>query len=1235
MSSSPASPTEGQTPAFPQEFSESAPGSDALSSNVSREKNLDVSVAFDAHKRRKISVDIPRSTLTGPRSQHDGFPPPFPRAVERFAVSSLMAVAEAQGASATEGFVEFDLDDFSFYITQEPDALGEVRYGCDMRPLQHLSTKNGAGELYVDGVLGLGATKYYIAKVKVTGLPIGNYGAEFSTVRDTIWVRSAYNSKTELYYRLKKPSIEYARYHEPFLWIADLAKHVVDYCTSEMLKDRQVGLYSFRRNFSHWLSKTHGKSQRFLKWRRQYPRQDFRTAVMANADFIWKEVHGVSDRKVAELQLFREMMCQLYTTTPSLTTEKIIAGKETAPPTIVTPYIKECFSHMVIGKMLKLVGEDAQAEDTQAKEANAAHRAQPSPIPVIQSNLDVSKIRVGDTISTPRDDGETTDTKWRAMASKGSVVDSRWFGLVQKIHISKKGQRSFDVTWFYRPVETPCCLMKYPWPNELFISDHCTCGKASERVKEEQVLAVHDVDWFGDPENTSGDFLVRQTYMVDDRRWVTLNKSHMTCTHERVQLGYKAGDTVLASPNDDDIATPFEIIKIFKQGQSIFVRLRELISRRIVDPSLRDAAPNELVYTNQFVVTKLDDILGKCTVRFFRPGEPVPSPYNRGGTGNLFFITHRLVRLDDKEDIVPFDYQFPSSLRQGFNPEQCITKLKGLDLFCGAGNFGRGLEDGGVVDMCWANDIWDKAIHTYMANTNEQTTNPFLGSVDDLLRAAIEGKFAKNVPQKGEVEFISAGSPCPGFSLLTQDKTTLAQVKNQSLVASFASFVDFYRPKYGVLENVSGIVSNRHNRQEDILSQLFCAIVGMGYQAQLILGDAWSHGAPQTRTRVFLYFAAPGHQLPEAPMLSHSHFRRVKSRGLGELVNGEPFVRRSFLKTALKYVSAAEGTADLPAIQDGKADACVAFPDHRVTYGMTDRILRQIKAIPTHPFGQNFAKAWQQGKGAMLPGDRELFPSAPSTRTSPIAQGWSRVNPHELFQTVTTKSQPTDARTGSGLHWFEDRPLSTMEVRRAQGFLDEEVLVGGLHDQWKLVGNSVARQMALALGLKFREAWLGSLCDDVAVEKRGPREAVTSSLAHSQNRSIGVDVSGSTPAWDSPSLSEDDERVEGREVKAATGGVLDDKPLKQAITTVFRKRRLSVVITEVRANVKRVYGGSRASPETAVAIDDTDTDFDMGSPVEHGSASTTPGPDTTPSRVPRGTAVVRLDQLDEGCDAVV
>lgn len=80
----------------------------------------------------------------------------------------------------------------------------------------------------------------------------------------------------------------------------------------------------------------------------------------------------------------------------------------------------------------------------------------------------------------------------------------------------------------------------------------------------------------------------------------------------------------------------------------------------------------------------------------------------------------------------------------------------------------------------------------------------FFGSVDDLLNAAIRGnpRALRAVPLPGDIDFISAGSPCQGFSLLNTNKNNEKSMKNQSLVASVAAYIDVYRPRYALLENV-------------------------------------------------------------------------------------------------------------------------------------------------------------------------------------------------------------------------------------------------------------------------------------------------------------------------------------------------------------------------------------------------------------------------------------------------
>ncbi|KAM7204624.1 hypothetical protein V8F33_001588 [Rhypophila sp. PSN 637] len=1030
--------------------------------------------------RTNISVDLPQSSLVTPRPHYHGFIPPAPLIGEREALAALMEALERQGDKQNEDFIEFDLDQFAFYINSD-------MYPLEMRPLHNLSTKNGHGSLYFDGILSHGDLKFYLRKVEVIGLPIGNYGVSNHSVVGHIWVRSRRNAQTEIYYRLKKPAIEYSRYHTPFLWIADLAKHVVDFCSWMLERKQQITIMAFQEKFIKWALKAHGTSQSFRQWRQKHSGDDFRTSV-------------------------------------------------------------------------------------------------------------------GDTISTPRDHEDITDTKWERMSSKDGVEDERWFGLVQRVHTDpRNGSKSFDVTWFYRPVETPCCMMRYPWPNELFLSDHCTCEEGpSARVKGREILATHSVDWFGDPSNPKGEFVVRQLYVVQKRRWITLSQSHLRCKHDPLPFPFRVGDTVLVSINASEaepvpLLETCEVVKIFKQEQMRFVRLRKLVRRKDVDPRAQDAAPNELVYTNRLVVKKALRIVGKCCVRFVRPNAPIPVPYNKGGTGNMFFITTQLKTSDDGVSTCdPFDGEFPTTLRQGFDPDHNrAPKLRGLDLFCGSGNFGRGLEEGGVVEMRWANDIWDKAIHTYMANCpTPETTRPFLGSVDDLLELAMEGKFADNVPRPGEVDFISGGSPCPGFSRLTADKTTLTQVKNQSLVASFASFVDFYRPQYGILENVCTIVQSNENRKQDVLSQLFCALVGLGYQAQLIMGDAWSHGAPQSRSRVFLYFAAPGLSLPEAPRPSHSHVPRAKNHALGKMCNGEPFVSRMFGPTPFTYVSAAESTADLPPIYDSTPDSCIPFPDHRLSVGPTYERRREFALIPTHPSGLGFAKAWNQGKGVMTPAERDFFPPDGAERVNPISAGWSRVRPNDIFGTVTTACNPTDSRLGAGLHWAEDRPLSIQEVRRAQGFPDEEVLVGNRTHQWKLVGNSVARQLAIALGLQFREAWLGSLYDDSWIGVK---------------TCVGADV---------PTL---------REVTPATMASNSSTATPRSGSSRGTKRVLTSLLNEmhVRETKRRCRDGTELATSTA-------NSFDGESPAV---ASTPTGESLDEEGfAPRGFAMV--NPLDEGRPAL-
>lgn len=1063
----------------------------------------------------RFVVELPQSTLTNPRSLYEGFVAPAPVARESEAVEALLELCGHQGS---DEYVEFSLSNFTIYV----DA---AIYPCEMRPLHHLSTRAASNKFYFDGVLSVGQTQFFVKKVPFRELPIGNYDddeATNHTVGDQIWIRSDLNQKKEIYYRLETPSIEYIRFFHPFVWIADLAKHVIDYCSHHGKSRRQIGLHHFKDQFGKFLCGRHATSEVFRQWYKANGSHDFRAPLAATIDFIWKEAVGVLGKQAASRHHFwseikggyYKPMCGSIVPTPL---DKDVEGEDSStetpqkstphrskprlhagadiPQTVVTPYIYDLFGHMGFDNIMK---STAPSEDVQRAQREQIRQTssvlQTSHWGATQSRHEglVASIQVGDVISTPPDE-EETGTEWKRETSKHDKdLEHVWYGLVQQVHASGR-KRSFDVIWMYQPRDTPCGLMKYPWSNELFLSNSCTCDTA--RVDENDVLATHRVAWFGQPvTDGSAEFFVRQTYNALENCWVSLQENHLTCAHRKdtgTEPEYSSGQTVLANMPNSSRLDVFVVESIHTKSRKRWARLRRLLRRN--EEETGTFPPNELVYSEQFVEADLETIVRRCLVRAFLPDEKVPVPFNRNGTGDVFFLTHRQELDAEEVRYVPVRDLRALQFRQSRDLSRIPArrKLRGLDLFCGGGNFGRGIEDGGAVRMSWANDLSPNALHTYMANCNAKTCKPYLGSIDDLLQQALKGN--NQMPRPGQVQFISGGSPCQGFSRLTakEDLKSKHQEKNRSLVASFASFVDLFRPQYGLLENVHSIVKSQGNREECFFSQLICAIVGLGYQVRIIYADAWSYGSPQSRERVFLSFAAPGVTMPKPPALTHSHPPRINLKGIGLMSNGKPFGKRTTVPTPFKFVSASEAAGDLPDIRDAKADYCVGFPDHRISVGYTVRTRQQLRKIPIQPYGMSFdtcAYGYVDECGKRHPGSlsasdiADFFPSrsdgVASHRTDRGGKGWGRVHPKGLFRTVVTCCGPTDRRTGTVNHWQQPRPLTVLEARRAQGFPDEDIILGKASDQWRIVGNSVARQVALALGLAISEAWLDNLYDE-------------------------------------------------------------------------------------------------------------------------------------------------------------
>jgi DNA (cytosine-5)-methyltransferase 1 len=885
-------------------------------------------------------------------------------------------------------------------------------------------------------------------------------------MRDHIYVQSIAASQLrkngghDVYYRLREPSPEYARFYIPFLWIVTFTKHFIEFL---IYREQDVRLEDFRQGFSVWLQRTYS-TEELHSWQMQYSGQDFRRHVNAHVEFLWKECYGLvkGDPSLGLLDH------PLWTLVGPKDLDAIPAQPIVETGTIVTPFAAQCFSTSYFSKILEVRQiEDLKlaarvelrksklgltpgtfhndANDDSRGNAGASH----CPIPLLQKADHVVK---GDVVALrPEDSGS-----WKSTVPV-------WYAYVQDIR-----EHRLDILWLYQPSDTTLGNARYPFPNELFMSDNCGCDRSSTRdsIDIDQVLGIAHISWFPDfPAETDGLF-IRRKYRTQSHDFVMLHEGPYQCdcgrqtALERCRSEFAIGDTVLIS---SPFSSRLECAQILgfdeNEGSSSGQVLYRIFGRR--QERHPAARPNEVVPEQTVLRCSPNRVERRCHIRTF--GKLVPSPYNRDGTGDLFYV----LKDNSKSDLPPW--------KEGWDPTALATypPLTGLGLFVGGGGLDRGLEDGGAVAFSHAVEWGPNALHTYLANARHPV-ECFLGSVNDYLAQALKGgSMSSLIASPGEIDVIGAGSPCQAFSRMQLNPYNMQSIRNASMVASLISFADLYAPEYLILENVLGMCSSTGPAQ-GLLQQIMAGLVGLGYQLQTFLGDAWSCGSSQGRSRVFVVASAPGLTPFEPLARTHSHPRLDSNRAqaLGKLSNGLSFGDRMTGPTPFEGHTAGEAVADLPFIGDGIVHICPEFPDHRLSVVSNARHRKRIEAVPLFPRGVGLLYAYSHG---LLSGEpKDFYERGTEFRRAKNSKIYSRIDPDGHFPTILTAFSATDAITGRILHWDQNRMLTVQEARRAQGWPDEEVLIGPPAKQLHIVGNCVDRKVSLALGRCLHTSWTSS-----------------------------------------------------------------------------------------------------------------------------------------------------------------
>lgn len=175
-----------------------------------------------------------------------------------------------------------DLHDFETYVCPDSKARGYELIG-----LHHLKVPRSK-KMLLNGFLCMGGVKRYVEGVPVIDFSIEGYGdSDGPTTTTYIQSASTMNDPTyDIWYWLNEPTQAYARHHVPFLWVARLAKHVLDYLDEQLR--RSIGLEHFRSDLQSWLTVRFTGQTAFDEWYCfLHNRQDSRVCINAYIDFLY------------------------------------------------------------------------------------------------------------------------------------------------------------------------------------------------------------------------------------------------------------------------------------------------------------------------------------------------------------------------------------------------------------------------------------------------------------------------------------------------------------------------------------------------------------------------------------------------------------------------------------------------------------------------------------------------------------------------------------------------------------------------------------------------------------------------------------------------------------------------------------------------------------------------------------------------------------------------------------
>ena len=360
-----------------------------------------------------------------------------------------------------------------------------------------------------------------------------------------------------------------------------------------------------------------------------------------------------------------------------------------------------------------------------------------------------------------------------------------------------------------------------------------------------------------------------------------------------------------------------------------------------------------------------------------------------------------------------------------------------LDLFCGTGGFSHGFTSlSPRFHLRAAIDIESDAAATTQANHADAVVVQ-----DDIRR--VKPSAIKRMIQSQRVDVIIGGPPCQGFSSLRPFRSSEDEDPRNSLFEQFALFVNYFRPRVFVMENVLGLLTYEGGETLKSIQKCFDA---MGYKTDWRILNAAHFGVPQKRER-FIMIGRRGRGPIALPEPSHS----FNGKGIGFKDRSRMLIGSDELPPALSTIDA---IGDLPPVASGEERT--RYTKMPKTDYQRERRGR-AQTLTLHRATNHNAQLLEVIKHA---GD-SIACMPVGMVSSGFSSCYSRLDPKLPANTITVKF--TSPASSKCIHPYQDRAITPREAARIQSFDDDYVFCGSKTSIAQQIGNALPPLLGRAI----------------------------------------------------------------------------------------------------------------------------------------------------------------------------